>query len=106
MNEKCEWLNPEHRCFLCGEPSTLIEKDGTDGLAPMWPDRRTEEQLKRDGPTWKHFSCPDPWYLIDISEEEYQEWLDTELVYQGDFGNLGFTHAIGINREYMWRGFH
>lgn len=29
MTEKCEWLNPEHRCFLCGEPSTLIEKDGT-----------------------------------------------------------------------------
>lgn len=80
--------------------------DCSDGLAPMWPDRRTEEQLRRDGPNWKHFSCPDPWYLINISKEEYNEWLDTELVYQGDYGNLGFTHAIGINREYLWRGFH
>lgn len=45
----------------------------------------------------------EPWYLLQLTEEEYNEWAWYGGNYVGgDFGNLGFTHSLGITSLPGW----
>ena len=46
----------------------------------------------------------EPWYLLQISEEEYEAWIYETDTYagRGDMGNFGFVHAFGITSRPGW----
>lgn len=103
----CEQSN-FHTIFFCpftdnqpgnfGFNSTLecSYYDCSDGLNKIWPN---------PGPPVVNYILEQPWWLIKLTEEEYNEWANESDNYiGGDMGNFGFTHALGLTHRPGWHG--